>query len=652
MARLDITRRTWLASSGAALAAPPLAAAEPPRRDILTKAINASRLAQTLLSRDRWKPYPTLADRAAWEALPGETRKALIAAGEEALTVPWAVLPATLFLEYRRIGNRSHYEAANGLRRNKLRNLLVAECVEGKGRFLDEIVNGVWATCEETFWGYPAHLGAQKAGPGLPDVAEPVVDLFAAETSSLMTWTLYLIGPAFDKVSPLIRERLYLEIERRIIVPALERVDWSWMGFGERRKPNNWNPWICSNWLTSVLIADRNDARRQKGVLKILAVLDNFMNGYDDDGGCDEGPGYWNAAGGALFDNLEILHSASSGRLDFYSVPLVQEIGRYIYRAHIAGDWYTNFADASAVVHIDGNMVWRYGKRIGDARMAAHGAWAAARHDATTAGSIGRQLPRIFTGEEMKKAPAAEALVRDVWLPGIQVMAARVREGSSDGLYLAAQGGHNAESHNHNDVGNFLVYASGKPVLIDVGVETYSAKTFSSRRYEIWTMQSAYHNLPTIDGVMQGAGREFAARDVTHRATDQGAEMSLDIAAAYPKAAGLRSWRRTLRLDRAANRIEVTDRYAATRAPRSIALTLMTPYQMSTPSAGAIVLPMEGTRPVRIEFDSALFAATQEEIKLQDRRLASAWGPRLYRILLTAKQPGAERSWTVRIAQA
>jgi hypothetical protein len=651
MARLDMTRRTWLASSGAALAAPPLAAAEPPRRDILTRAINASRLAQTLLSRDRWKPYPTLADRAAWEALPAETRKALIAAGEEALTVPWAVLPATLFLEYRRIGNRSHYEAANGLRRNKLRNLLMAECVEGKGRFLDEIVNGVWATCEETFWGYPAHLGAQKAGPGLPDVAEPVVDLFAAETSSLMTWTLYLIGPAFDKVSPLIRERLYLEIERRIIVPALERVDWSWMGFGERRKPNNWNPWICSNWLTSVLLADRNDARRQKGVLKILAVLDNFMNGYDDDGGCDEGPGYWNAAGGALFDNLEILRSVSAGQLDFYSVPLVQEIGRYIYRAHIAGDWYTNFADASAVVHIDGNMVWRYGKRIGDARMAAHGAWAAARHDATTAGFIGRQLPRIFTAEEMKKAPAAEALVRDVWLPGIQVMAARMREGSSDGLYLAAQGGHNAESHNHNDVGNFLVYAGGKPALIDVGVETYSAKTFSSRRYEIWTMQSAYHNLPTIDGVMQGAGREFAARDVTHRATDQGAEMSLDIAGAYPKEAGLKSWRRTLRLDRVANRIEVTDRYAATRAPKSVALTLMTPYKMSTPSAGAIVLPVEGTRPVRIEFDSALFAATQEEIKLQDRRLASAWGPRLYRILLTAKQPGAERSWTVRIAQ-
>src|SRR5437868_14155296 len=71
-------------------------------------------------------------------------------------------------------------------------------------------------------------------------------------------------------------------------------------------------------------------------------------------------------------------------------------------------------------------------------------------------------------------------------------MAARSVPNSAQGLYVAAWGGHNAQSHNHNDVGNFIVYGDGKPVLIDVGVETYSAKTFSPQRYEIWTMQSAY----------------------------------------------------------------------------------------------------------------------------------------------------------------
>jgi hypothetical protein len=231
-------------------------------------------------------------------------------------------------------------------------------------------------------------------------------------------------------------------------------------------------------------------------------------------------------------------------------------------------------------------------------------------------------------------------------------MAARVREGSAEGLYLAAQGGHNAESHNHNDVGNFLVYAGGKPAVIDVGVETYSAKTFSSKRYEIWTMQSAYHNCPTVDGVMQAAGREFEARDVKYRADDAAAELSLEIAAAYPKEANLESWRRTLRLDRVANRIEIVDRYSARKAPRLIVLTLMTPWRMRQAAPGVLALAVEGGSEVRMAFDATSLTASQEEIAIADGRLRSSWGTKLYRILLSAKEPGAKREFVLRITQA
>ncbi|GAI41454.1 unnamed protein product, partial [marine sediment metagenome] len=52
--------------------------------------------------------------------------------------------------------------------------------MEAKGRFMDEIVNGVWAILEESSWVIPAHINAQRASSGLPDVEEPVVDLFSA----------------------------------------------------------------------------------------------------------------------------------------------------------------------------------------------------------------------------------------------------------------------------------------------------------------------------------------------------------------------------------------------------------------------------------------------------------------------------------------
>ena len=96
-------------------------------------------------------------------------------------------------------------------------------------------------------------------------------------------------------------------------------------------------------------------------------------------------------------------------------------------------------------------------------------------------------------------------------MPDREIMTARSFPNSSEGLYIAAKGGNNAENHNHNDVGNFIIYCDGKPVIIDVGVETYIQKTFSKDRYDIWTMQSQYHNLPTINGVQQKNGERISS---------------------------------------------------------------------------------------------------------------------------------------------
>jgi hypothetical protein len=190
------------------------------KRDLLTSAWPAAKLTEVLAPRERFHPFPTVSERAAWEALPTDARASLLEAGEGQLKTSWEVLPATEFLEYRRTGNRSHYQEAYDRRRKKLQDLVMAQCVEGKGRFADEIANGVWLTCEETFWGLPAHLGMQKAGAGLPDVSEPIVDLFAAETSSLLAWTGYLVGGLLAQASPLLPERIQWEIDRRILAPA------------------------------------------------------------------------------------------------------------------------------------------------------------------------------------------------------------------------------------------------------------------------------------------------------------------------------------------------------------------------------------------------------------------------------------------------
>src|SRR5690606_34539583 len=103
-----------------------------------------------------------------------------------------------------------------------------------------------------------------------PDTTEPIVDLFAAETSALLAWLVYLLGDQLDTVSPMVLPRIEREIRSRILEPALARDDFQWMGFiDEGRRVNNWNPWICSNWLASVLIMEQDEAQRVAAVTKI-----------------------------------------------------------------------------------------------------------------------------------------------------------------------------------------------------------------------------------------------------------------------------------------------------------------------------------------------------------------------------------------------
>jgi len=637
-----MTRRDFLASS-TLLAAAQAPAQNTSKRTLLTSLWSIDKLRAAA---GAFRPFPTASERPAWEALPAEARAAILTAGEHQLKTTWDVLPATAALEFARNGNRSHYEGMRDRRRNKLLELVLAECVEAKGRFADEIVNGIWLTCEETFWGVPAHLGAQKAKVGLPDVTEPIVDLFAAETAAELSWTLYLLEPRLREVSPLVPARIRVETARRVLTPCLEREDFSWMGF-RGGPPNNWDPWICSNWLTSNLLIEADEKRRIAAIQKIVRCLDNFLNGYADDGGCDEGPSYWGRAGASLFDCLELLYLASAGSLNAYTQPLIHQIGLYICRAHISGDWYTNFSDAPARFNPDGDLVYRFGRRLGDDTMARHGAYAAfGRGDSSLpTGSIGRQLPALFNLAELRRAPRAQALIRDAWMPGIGVMTSRLKEGSPQGLYLAAEAGNNGKSHNHNDVGNFIVFADGSPVIIDVGVETYTAKTFSSKRYEIWTMQSAFHNCPTIGGIMQSPGRQFAASAVACTQNDSASELSMDLAGAYPKEANVRSWKRTLRLDRGRNRIEITDEYSLTQSAPEITLTLMTPCRVDQQPGS---LRFENR--ARISYDPAL-SPSVEEIKIDDSRLHKVWGDRLYRVLLRAVNPPQQGKWTLTVTQ-
>jgi hypothetical protein len=611
-----------------------------PTRALLAAHHDPGYLRSHLLTAEKFQPFPTATNRSAWAALPTTYRAALVSGGETGLAQPWPAIPATLWLDFVRNGARKNFEAAYFGRRQQLISLLFAECVEGRGRFLDAIANAVWSLCEETSWCLPAHLFIQTLGPGLPDATEPVVDLFAAETAAVLAWTDYLLGTKLDGVHPLVRVRLRREVGQRVLTPCLTRDDFWWMGWQPTGRPvNNWNPWCNSNWLACVLLLESDPARRVNAVHKILRSLDIFIDHQPADGGCDEGPAYWGRAGASLFDCLELLHAATGGGINLYAEPLVRETARYVMRAHIAGDWLLNFADAQARGAAESLLIWRFGRRIGDEALAAYGAWQHQRKPAPWIGMItspGRLLANLFAVAAVESAPAAAPLLRDVWLPDLQVMVARDAQGTSDGFYLAAKGGHNEESHNHNDVGSFVVFLDGEPLLIDLGVETYAAKTFSPQRYEIWTMQSQWHNLPVVNGTHQENGRAFAASVTHHHADDKVAELQLDLTRAWPATAAIDRWTRTLRLERG-RQIVITDDYRLREAREPAAFHFITQAAPAVAAPGTIRLQTLTGVTALLHYDAERLVAEIETKEITDPQLAASWGTGVHRVRLTER---------------
>lgn len=631
--------------------------------DLLSTTFPESFLASRLLPVDKWHPYPRCTERGPWEAVPADIRAAFVAKATADSKEGWKAFLATRFMDYKRTGSRELYQEDTFGRRAKLFHLVLAECMEGKGRFIDDIMNGVWLICEETFWGVPAHMGMQRAGVGLPDVTEPIIELFGAATAQQLAWTKYLLGEQLDSISPLIGKRITLETERRILEPARRRNDFWWMGLDGKTQTEplpNWNPWINSNLLVANLILEEDPRLRVFETSRILKSLDSYLNAYWPDAAEEEGPGYYSASPLALFESVSMVNDATGNSTNILSNPFIDAMGRYILAAHVAADDYTNYGDAHVHANPPGELVYRFGKAVHDPQLEAFGAWCAARNGFTSTGnslaravnangqeSMSRALPAVLEANECRHARKEEVLLRDAWYPAFGLATARVKAGSAEGMYFAVLAANNNRTHNHNDTGNYILYLDGNPVAIDTGSEAYSAKNSSGDRYSIWTMQSAYHNLPTIGGVMEHAGPPYKATERKYSSNDERATYSFDIASSYSPEAGVKSWIRTVTLDRVRDIIIVNEDFELERAV-PVSLTVMTPRIVAFDRSGSMTLKLvtgDG-RPCVLKYDAAEIEPKVETIKLIDKGLRDSWGDQIFRILLDSRQPVASGKWT------
>lgn len=607
-------------------------------RNFLQHVAAQESLAECLVLNQKWVQYPSYKDREGWSRFLGEYKDEIIKNGELLLGYTWKVVKATDYLEFERSGNREIMERPFDDNNQAIVKLMLAELAEGKGRFINQLINGVFHTCEMTSWALSAHLVTQPTHRALPTPTYPLIDLTAGDLGALLSWVYYFMHEEFDKIDPEISRRLYRELDERIMKPYLNNDSFWWLATNYKgQMVNNWNPWCNSNCLMTFMLLEKDADRLSRAVFRSMQSVDKFLNYVHSDGACEEGPSYWGHASGKCLDYLVLLNRITGGKVSIFDNPQIKAMGEYIARSYVGNGWVVNFADASAKGGGDPYLIYRYGKAVRSDIMKQ---FASMQHKGSKLSFKGRDLFRILEAflveDELCAYQEVYTGVPYTWYPETEFCYVRNKK-----AFLAAKGGYNDESHNHNDAGSFSLWVNNTPVIIDAGVGTYTRQTFSSERYTIWTMQSNYHNLPMINGVPQKYGRQYKATEV--KATKN--SFSANIATAYPDEAGVKKWIRSYTMRSGA--LVISDRFELNEIKKENVINFLSWGDIIIKD-GVIEISVNGVEGT-LKYDSKRFEVKKECVKLTDKKLSSVWGPEVYRLSFIAKEKEQKGCYTFTI---
>ena len=374
------------------------------------------------------------------------------------------------------------------------------------------------------------------------------------------------------------------------------------------------------------ILEDRQSVR-EFVVARAIEYLANYTTSIPEDGGCDEGPGYWGAAAACYFGALELLNELTDGAIDVFSNPLVRSMGEYIAKMNIDDDQFLNFADCSPRMYPDGPLIMRYGEKCGSEMLYAFGKMVASKSVSIQGYTHPNKAIRNLVMPVPKDAPKTKA-ERFVWMHALKVMVAREDEDTSKGMFFGIKGGHNKESHNHNDVGSYVIYCDGQPAIIDPGSCTYTRDTFGKNRYTIWCMQSHYHNLPAFDGEGEMNGEQY--RSTREEWDEENHRITLGLETAYAHAAGVESYTRSGVLDGGTVTVSEDIRLDG---EREIDFRLMTHREPIPDGAGRLIL----NGGVVLEYDPALEYELESFVPALSNP-TERWGtPVLYRMHFRTK---------------
>lgn len=448
-------------------------------------------------------------------------KEKLIKRGNELLedTIPETTRP--LYLQYFETGNRIEFEKAYFGKREHLTvfGLLCSIQDISETKYVERLLLVIKSILEESTWVLPAHGSLEHI-----EGRASSIDLFAGETAGSLGEILYYI-----KENPIIKEKFLGEydnmlrtflalVQERILIPFLSKYPYDWWENGHM----NWtavcagNIGICAYYVR--LLGDILEDGEYNTIMdRVTEAMICYLDGMTKDGACTEGTGYYKYGMEYFLGFYEILIETGRNEL-LYRIGDFSKAAMFLQRVYLGNGKSVNFSDCSIESKSKMGILSFLCSLYENVRAA---------RDFFTDDVLKLDLDKmeILGGDECHRWLGGS---RDyLWVEkyGIHLKKEESQSVTAfphimwyikkwrDGTAFYIKGGHNDESHNHNDVGSFAYIVEGEEILCELGVGEYTRDYFGPKRYEILCTGSKGHNVPIIDGKYENTGREAGASD-------------------------------------------------------------------------------------------------------------------------------------------
>jgi len=525
-------------------------------------------------------------DRAAWNPLAPSLRS-FITRGEDLLQRQFPAWDDDAYLEFSRTGTRTRGDRMIVARSEWLAPLVLAECAEGRGRFIPRITMVLDEISAQKAWTLPAHDGKLENYQG----ARYFVELHSAGLAHDIAASLYLLG---DRLPAETRRKTMLAVTRRILDPVRDSYT---KGSGQTwlKVTSNWNP-VCLAGVTGTalaLIFDRKDRARFVAAAEHYSAfyLDSFLG----DGYALEGIGYW-AYGFSRFALLrEELLVATGGKLDLFASPKIRRAALFGSEFQMLPGNYGSFGDARFLTRRPESLIAYIEQVFG----LAPSSQALPLADGALPSEVVARFPSASRTATAAVTPQKTMELR-TYYPEAGVLVARPAR--PDGLALTVKAGGNGP-HSHNDIGAFAIgLGDTQPVGDPGGPYFYNASTFTSRRFESRLLNSWGHPVPVIGGALQSDATTLQPVMTVQKFSAAQDVIAIDLTKAYDSP-GLRRAMRTVTYSRGGEgTILIEDRFEISK-PTVIEEALPTHGTCKQIDGQTLEFSLDGKR-IRVEIEA------------------------------------------------